>query len=424
MPPRENTEPTSTAPDGSSRFDLAIIGGGIVGLATAEAITRDRPGTSVVIIEKESDLAAHQTGRNSGVIHSGIYYKPGSLKAQMCKRGAESMVEFCQTHDIAHEVCGKLIVATKESDLEGLQKLYDRGLENGLDVTMIDPAAAHEIEPHVSCIKAVLVPSTGIADYVGVARTYARLALERGAQLRLGTSVLEITSPPDGQGPTRIRTNRGDIEADWLVNCAGLHSDRMATAAGAEPTAQIVPFRGEYYELTPGRRHLVNTLIYPVPNPDFPFLGVHLTKMIDGSVHAGPNAVLALAREGYHKTDVNFGDLKEVLAYSGFHKLARKYWADGAKEVIRSLSKRQFVRSLQELVPEITAADVVTSEAGIRAQALLADGGLVDDFLIDDQPRATHVLNAPSPAATASLEIGREIAERVSTQLSAVLADR
>jgi len=402
---------------GTARYDIAIIGGGIVGLATAEAITRTRPEATVVIIEKEPDLAAHQTGRNSGVIHSGIYYKPGSLKAEMCRRGSQSMVDFCRTHEIAHDVCGKLIVATSDTDLPGLQALYERGLENGLDVRMIDPAQAHEIEPHVACIKAVVVPSTGIADYVAVARTYARLALERGAQLRLGISVTEIVLGRDG-GTTRISTNRGDIETNWLVNCAGLHSDRMATAAGAEPAAQIVPFRGEYFELVPERRHLVNTLLYPVPNPDFPFLGVHLTKMIDGSVHAGPNAVLALAREGYRKTDIDLGDLKEVLTYSGFHHLARKYWTDGAREVLRSLSKRQFVRSLQELVPEITADDVVRSEAGIRAQALLSDGGLVDDFLIEDQPGATHVLNAPSPAATASLEIGQEIAQRVADRLA------
>lgn len=396
-------------------FDIAIVGGGIVGLATAEALTRSRPGASVIVIDKEPKLAAHQTGRNSGVIHSGIYYKPGSLKAEMCRRGSQSMVEFCQTHDIAHEVCGKLIVATAADQIPGLTALYDRGLENGLDVTMVEPAQAREIEPHVSCVKAVVVPSTGIADYVAVAETYARLATERGAEIRLGTEVTGITTA----SPTRITTTTGDLEATWLVNCGGLHSDRLAKAAGANPPAQIVPFRGEYYELADGRQHLVRTLIYPVPNPDFPFLGVHLTKMIDGSVHAGPNAVLALAREGYRKTDVDLGDFAEVLRYPGFRKLAQKYWADGAKEVIRSLSTRQFVRSLQELVPEITIDDVVASEAGIRAQALLEDGGLVDDFLIEDQPQATHVLNAPSPAATASLEIGAEIADRVVQRLAA-----
>jgi L-2-hydroxyglutarate oxidase len=395
--------------------DVAVVGGGIVGLATAEALTRKSPGTEVAIIEKEAQLASHQTGRNSGVIHSGIYYKPGSLKAEMSRNGAASMVAFCEEHDIAHEVCGKLIVATETSELPGLQALHDRGLENGLAVSMIDPAEARETEPNVACIKAVRVPSTGIADYSAVAETYARLAASRGATLHLDTAVERVTT---ARGETVVETNQGAIRAGHVINCGGLHSDRIAVASGMSPDAKIVPFRGEYFELVKSKHDLVRTLIYPVPNPEFPFLGVHLTKMVDGGVHAGPNAVLALAREGYAKTDIDLGDLRETLTYPGFLRLARKYWRDGAHEVLRSMSKKRFVESLQRLVPAITADDLITSPAGIRAQALLADGGLVDDFLIEDGERTTHVLNAPSPAATASLEIGAELADRVLSRVS------
>jgi (S)-2-hydroxyglutarate dehydrogenase len=395
-------------------FDVVVIGGGIVGLSTAMHLTQRFRGATVVVVEKEAELAGHQTGHNSGVIHSGLYYKPGSLKAVMARNGSKSMVAFCQEHGITHEVCGKIVVATKTSELPQLEKLYQRGIENELPVRRISVSEAREIEPHVASLGAIRVESTGIADYVGVCRTYARLVTEAGGEIRLSTKVEGISSVGSGDGAIhRITTNNGDIEARFLVNCAGLYSDRMARMNGADPTAQIVPFRGEYFELVPHRRHLVKHLIYPVPNPDFPFLGVHFTRMIDGSVHAGPNAVLAFKREGYHKTDIDAKELAEILRYPGFHKLAAKNWREGMREMWRSVNRRAFVKSLQELIPEVTDADVVPTHAGVRAQALQANGGMVDDFLIVDAPNALHVCNAPSPAATASLEIGREIASRV-----------
>ncbi len=392
------------------RVDFAVIGGGIVGLSTGLHLSERFPGSTVAVLEKESALAAHQTGHNSGVIHSGLYYKPGSLKATMAKAGARSMVEFCERHGIGHDVCGKIVVATSAEELPLLENLYVRGLENELPVEKISASRAKEIEPHVAAVSAIWVPTTGIADYRAVCATYARLIEEGGGQVHLGTKVEKL----DRVGSThRIVTNRGDVEAGFIVNCAGLYSDRVTRMDGADPTAQIVPFRGEYYELAPHRRDLVKGLIYPVPNPDFPFLGVHFTRMIDGSVHAGPNAVLAFKREGYEKTDFDARELAEILKYSGFHKLAAKNWREGAREMWRSFSKKSFVRSLQQLIPEVTEDDVVPTHAGVRAQALKPDGGMVDDFLIVEGVGALHVCNAPSPAATASLEIGREIVSRV-----------
>ncbi|MEY4385514.1 MAG: L-2-hydroxyglutarate oxidase [Verrucomicrobiota bacterium] len=392
--------------------DFVIIGGGIVGLSTAVAVGKKFPKAKIVVLEKETELAQHQTGRNSGVIHSGIYYKPGSYKAKFAKAGATSMVEFCKEHGIKHEVCGKVIVATNEKQLPQLEKLYQRGLENQLPVTKLKPEQVREIEPHVKCLAGIKVPTTGITDYKQVCAKYSELVCKQNGEVINGAEVLHIHS---SDGTHRLETTKGNFTARFLVNCAGLHCDRVAKLAGLQPPMQIVPFRGEYYELTPERRHLVKTLIYPVPNPDFPFLGVHFTKMIDGSVHAGPNAVLAFKREGYYKTDFSLRDTVETFTYSGFWALAKKNLGEGMMEMRRSISKKLFVRSLQELIPEVTEADVIPCKAGVRAQALLPDGGMVDDFLFVEDRNAIHVCNAPSPAATASLEIGRAVADKIST---------
>nr|WP_255638984.1 L-2-hydroxyglutarate oxidase [Deinococcus betulae] len=392
------------------RYDYAVVGGGIVGLATARALGRQHPGASIVLLEKEDGPAQHQTGRNSGVIHSGIYYTPGSLKAQMCAAGVQSMTAFCEEQGIAYEQCGKVIVATAPEELPQLERLYQRGLDNGLKVQLLSAEEVRAYEPHVQALKGIRVPSTGIVSYRQVSAALVDLLRDSGAEVRFGVKVERLTASADGYD---IGTSAGDFAARVLVNCAGLHSDRVARLAGTDPRSSIVPFRGEYYELRPERRSLVRGLIYPVPNPDFPFLGVHFTRMIDGSVHAGPNAVLAFGREGYRKLDLNLQDLREVLANPGFRALARKHLREGAKEMLRSWSKATFVRSLQRLIPDVTAADIVPCAAGIRAQALAPDGKLVDDFLLIDGPNALHVCNAPSPAATSSLEIGRAIAARV-----------
>lgn len=393
-------------------YDCAIIGGGIVGLATAMTLQRERPGARVMVIEKEPGVAQHQTGRNSGVIHSGIYYNPGSLKARMARTGNRTMREFCTQHEIPFEVCGKLIVATNPKELPLLENLYERGRRNELEVAKISPARAREIEPHVNCIAALHVPGTGIVSYRAVARKMAELVQGSGGEVLLGT---EVTAVRDAAEPV-VETRRGAIRARFVVNCGGLHSDRIARRSGCEPGARIVPFRGEYYSVAPEQRHLVNGLIYPVPNPDFPFLGVHFTRMIDGTVHAGPNAVLALHREAYTKTSFPPGglrDLCETLFFPGFRKLAAKHWHEGWAEMVRSFSKRAFTRSLQQLVPEITERDLVPCPAGVRAQALRHDGSLVDDFLLVRRSNTLHVCNAPSPAATASLEIAKEIVKQI-----------
>jgi len=385
------------------RYDVVIIGGGIVGMATAHAVQQQRPGARVVVLEKDARLCAHQTGRNSGVIHSGIYYKPGSYKARLCTAGREAMYAFCEEHGIAHERCGKVIVATEPGELPQLERLRLRGVENGLEVQSLDAAQLREHEPHMAGIAGLWVKSTGIVDYKAVVAKLAELVRQKGGEVRLGARVSEVSAG-------RVKTPTDVLEAAQIINCAGLHSDRVARMSGTEPGAQIVPFRGEYYQLSPEKAHLVKGLIYPVPDPQFPFLGVHCTKMIDGSVHLGPNAVLAFAREGYFKTTVNLRDLAETLTFGGFWKLAARHWRSGFQEILRSLSRTEFVRSLQRLVPEITEADVIPCAAGVRAQALLDDGSLVDDFLIRQEAGIIHVLNAPSPAATASLEIGRHIA--------------
>lgn len=387
-------------------YDVAIVGGGIVGLATLHELSQQRPRARLLLIEKEETLAAHQTGHNSGVIHSGIYYKPGSAKARLAVAGARSMVRFCQTHGIPHELCGKVIVATTPEELPRLAILAERAQANGVVAHRLSPEQIQEHEPHVRGRAGLFVTSTGIVDYRQVARCLAERAQERGAELHTQTRLLSLHTHA---GCQRLSTTRGEFEAKTVVSCAGLQSDRVARSSGAPVGARIVPFRGEYYELIPERRELVRGLIYPVPNPSFPFLGVHFTRMTDGSVHAGPNAVLALAREGYTKTDLNVADLWETLTYPAFWKLARKHGAEGAREILRSLSKPLFVRSMQALIPELDSSDVYPAGAGVRAQALAADGALVDDFLIVRGERQLHVCNAPSPAATASLEIAREL---------------
>jgi len=402
-----------------STYDFAVVGGGIVGLATALSLGERAPDARILVLEKENAWAAHQTGHNSGVIHSGIYYKPGSLKARFAREGSRSMVEFCQEHGIDHEVCGKVIVATEPHELPLLENLYERGMANGLHVARITPEELREIEPHVRGLAALRVFSTGIVDYTQVARTYARLVEQRGGDLRLGTRVTGFVD--DARGLV-VETSRGAFHARYAINCAGLHSDRVARLAGAATGARIVPFRGEYYELRAERRSLVRHLVYPVPDPNFPFLGVHFTRMIGGGVHAGPNAVLGTKREGYRKTDFDARDFAEVMTFPGFWKLARRHWREGGREVARSLSKAAFVRSLQRLVPELQADDVVPAHAGVRAQALLGDGRLVDDFLIVPGRRSIHVCNAPSPAATASLEIGRAVVDWVARQDDAPLS--
>jgi L-2-hydroxyglutarate oxidase len=390
--------------------EYVIIGGGIVGLATAMAVGKKHPNARILVLEKEQEVARHQTGRNSGVIHSGIYYNPGSMKARLAREGNRSMVEFCRQHGIKHEVCGKVIVATKPSELPLLDSLFQRGVDHRLGVARLAPEQVQEIEPHVRCLAGIRVPSTGIVNYGEVSAKYVERIKSQGGTVQTGTRVDRLR---EVNGIQVIETPRGEFEARFIINCAGLFSDRVARFGGLDPGAKIVPFRGEYYELMPEKRYLARTLVYPVPNPDFPFLGVHFARMIDGSVHAGPNAVLAFKRERYHKTDINCADLFETITFPGFWKLARKYYRDGMMEMVRSVSKRAFVKGLQQLVPEVNEDDLVPTDSGVRAQALMPDGKLVDDFLIVNGKNSIHVCNAPSPAATASLEIGRFIANQL-----------
>jgi L-2-hydroxyglutarate oxidase len=387
--------------------NVVVVGSGIIGLAVGARLAAR--GDDVTIIDKESGPAQHQTGRNSGVIHSGLYYTPGSHRAEMCRAGAASIREFAEARGIPVEICGKLVVAPTEAQRPGLQRLADRAQANGVSARLISPAEAREFEPNVRCVAALRVDATGIIDYPGVCRALAADVACTG-EIRFDTAF--VSARADGSG-VRVTTSAGDLHADHLVACAGLHSDRVARASGLEPEARIVPFRGEYYELTEARRGLVNGLIYPVPDPRFPFLGVHLTKMVNGEVHAGPNAVLALAREGYRWRDIDLGDLRDSLAWPGLWRMGARNLVPGAREVARSISKRLFAKSLAELVPAITADDLEPATAGVRAQAMRRDGTLVDDFLIQTAPRQIHVLNAPSPAATCALEIARHIVDRL-----------
>ena len=384
-----------------------VVGGGIVGLAVAYRLSQR--GVAVTVVEKETRWAAHQTGHNSGVIHAGPYYRPGSLKATMCTAGNASMVAFARENGIRHDVCGKLIVATEASQLPGLRTLYERGQANGTPCELISAEQAREVEPYVDAVAALQVHSTGIIDYSQVTETYARLAAENGATLVLGSTVRAIHSGPTG---VVVEHDKGRVTSDIMINCAGLQSDRVARLAGLEPQVRIVPFRGEYFELAADKRYLVNKLIYPVPDPDLPFLGVHFTKMVDGSVHAGPNAVFAFAREGYRWRDIVPRDVWDAVSYPGFLKMASHNLVNGAHELVRSASRSVFAASLAKLVPDVTKADIVPSGSGVRAQAIRPDGSLADDFIIQYAPRQVHVLNAPSPAATASLEIAKAVIEQ------------
>ena len=386
--------------------EVVVVGGGIVGLSTAYAISTAAPGVSVIVLEKETGLAAHQTGHNSGVIHSGLYYPPGSLKAKYAVEGSREMVDFCREHGLPHEVTGKLVVATDSAELPRLHALAQRGREHGLPIRELGAAGIAEFEPRVAGIAALHVGSTGICDYPAVAEAYAKLS---GAEVRTGSAVVGIAR--DRAGVT-VSTTLAEVRAEVLVNCAGLQSDRIARLAGDEPTVRIVPFRGEYFELAPRARELVRGLVYPVPDPAFPFLGVHLTRDLHGGVHAGPNAVPALAREGYDWRTVSGRDLAETLGWPGAWRLGAKHWRAEAVELRRSLSKRAFAREVRRLLPDCRDSDLLPATAGVRAQAVGRDGALVDDFVFGEGPRSVHVLNAPSPAATASPAIGREVARR------------
>lgn len=390
--------------------DYIIIGGGIVGLSTAYALTKEKPEATIVILEKEQQVASHQTGNNSGVIHSGIYYKPGSLKARLAKSGNESMRLFAEEHGIDVDICGKVIVASEEKELPFLEDLYERGLENGLNIRKLNQEELREKEPHVNGIAAIHVPTAGIINYKQVSNKLSELVQAAGAEVKSGTAV---TGMKEHDAGVTVDTDKGRFEGKYLINCAGLQSDRMAKLAGYHLDVKIVPFRGEYYKFVETSRHLVRNLIYPVPNPDFPFLGAHFTRMIDGNVDAGPNAVLGFKREGYKKSDINWKDLSEVLLYKGFWKLARPYLKEGTGEMIRSVNKKKFVKNLQKLLPEVREEDLIPGPRGVRAQALSVDGKMVDDFYIVPGRNSLHVCNAPSPAATASLEIGKEIVKRV-----------
>src|SRR5215471_1147263 len=395
----------------SPPYDIAVIGAGIVGLSFAMQAAEQSPHLRILILEKENGVARHQTGHNSGVIHSGVYYKPGSLKARLCVEGAREMVEFCARHGIAHEVCGKLIVATTDEEAARLDDLRARGEANGLvGLRLLGPEEMRQFEPHIGGMRGLAVPSTGITDYAVVTAKYAELAGARGAELKTDAGVLGFGN---ANGVVVIQTRVGDFSARFVVNCAGLYSDRVARMAGCDPGLMIVPFRGEYYDLDPVRAGLVRNLIYPVPDPNYPFLGVHFTRRIHGNIDAGPNAVLALRREGYHRTDFDLGDAMETFEYAGFRALARRQWKSGLKEFRRSFRKREFVESCQRLVPDVREEDMTPGGSGVRAQALGPNGNLVDDFRFVPRGRFLHVLNVPSPAATASLPIGREILKMV-----------
>ena len=390
-------------------YDVAIIGAGIVGLSTARELASRFPQLRVLVLEKEATVAAHQTGHNSGVIHSGVYYRPGSLKARFCVQGAAEMVRFCQAHGLPHEICGKLIVATEESQRPALDELQRRALANGVPgVRLLSAGEIRDYEPHAAGIAALLVPGTGITSFRQVAEKYAQLARDSGVQILTSSAVQQIRS---ANSEFVVETSSGPHAAKFLINCAGLHSDRIARLAGADRPLRIIPFRGEYYEIRPERRELVRTLIYPVPDPRFPFLGVHFTKKVSGGVEAGPNAVLALKREGYTKTAFHPADVLDEVGFPGFWRMAKKYWKTGFAEMYRSFNKAAFVTALQKLLPEIREEDLINGSAGVRAQAVDKNGALVDDFQFITQTRALHVCNVPSPAATASLPIGRHIVE-------------
>jgi L-2-hydroxyglutarate oxidase len=396
-------------------YDVTIVGGGIVGLATAYRLQEQKPGLKLLLLEKETKLAQHQTGNNSGVLHAGLYYKPGSAKAQCAVQGLQQMVAFCREHGIAHEQCGKIVVATEERELPKLEDLWKRGNENGLQgLRKLTPAQIKEIEPHAAGIAAIHVPQEGIVDYPAVCEKLGELIKQKGGVIQLGARVNKIAAESDGW---RVETPLLNYSTKFVITCGGLHADRLVSASGQKPSAKVVPFRGEYYVIKKERQHLVRHLIYPVPDPKFPFLGVHFTRLIHGGIEAGPNAVLAFAREGYKWTDVNLRDLAESLTFPGLWRFLAKYPSICGYEIRRSLSRAEFCRSLQKLVPEIQSSDLEPGGAGVRAQAMTPQGSLVEDFHFEQARGILHVVNAPSPAATASLAIGQRIAEKVLTQL-------
>jgi L-2-hydroxyglutarate oxidase len=404
---------THTLRKSMQNADVLIVGGGILGLATGYTLTREYSSRKVVVLEKEPALALHQTGRNSGVLHSGIYYKPGTLKAQNCRAGKLAMEQFCAAEGIAYELCGKVIVAVDDSELPALGRIFERGHANGVKCELIDRPRLLELEPHAAGVQAIHVPETGIVDYPAVCQRLADRIKKADGEIAFNARVGRIEANSDG---VVVESTAGEFRANYLVNCAGLQSDRVAKASGQHVEQKIVPFRGEYFELQPGAAHLCRNLIYPVPDPSFPFLGVHFTRLIHGGVECGPNAVLAFAREGYRKRDISIRDLAETLTYPGFLRLAAKYWKTGAGEMWRSFSKRAFVKALQRLVPEIRGEDLMPAPSGVRAQAVARDGSLVDDFLILETERVVNVCNAPSPAATAALNIGKIIVEKLATR--------
>lgn len=393
--------------------DVAIVGGGIVGLATAWQILQRSERRRVLVLEKELQVGMHQSGHNSGVLHSGIYYKPGSLKALNCRTGKQAMEAFCAAHGIAYEICGKVIVAVDEQELPHLARIYERGQANGVRCERIGPQQLQELEPHAAGVAAIHVPDAGIVNFREVCQKLAELITAAGGQVLCGAKVEAIER---GSDHVRLQTPRGEFGTRFLVTCGGLYADHLMRLAGIEPQARIVPFRGEYYELVPAAQHLCRNLIYPVPDPAFPFLGVHFTRMIEGGVECGPNAVLAFAREGYRKTDVRLGELWQTLTYAGFRRLAGKYWRTGACEMWRSWNKRAFVRALARLVPEIRPEHLVPGRSGVRAMAVDPQGQMIDDFLIQPAERMVHVLSAPSPAATSALNIGRLIVDQLAAQ--------
>lgn len=402
-----------------SGYDIAIIGGGIVGLATAYQITEQYPDASLVVLEKESQVAAHQTSHNSGVIHSGVFYEPGSLKAENCRRGKRALVEFCEREDIDYEMCGKVIVATSEEEIPELERIEEKGRRNGVDCTRIGPDRLNELEPNVRGIEALHVPRAGIVDYAAVANALAHHVTSRGHHIRTGAKVLDLHVENDR---VTVVSTDGDVAAKHVINCAGLYADRVAAMSGQKNlNVQIVPFRGEYFELVPERSSLCKNLVYPVPDPAFPFLGVHYTPTIDGRVECGPSAILAFAREGYRLTDVNVRELWEILSFPGMMKLGLRHWRKGLRELVQAVSKRAYVAAARKLIPDVEPDDFGSWRAGVRAQALRSDGALVDDFLIRETHRAVNVINAASPAATSALNIGALLVDKyVSPRLESV----
>ncbi|MDM8102180.1 MULTISPECIES: L-2-hydroxyglutarate oxidase [Oceanobacillus] len=399
------------------KVDIVIVGAGIIGLSTAYQLSKKHPDKDIAVVDKEAEVAKHQTGHNSGVIHSGIYYKPGSYKARFARNGSKSMVEFCEKHQIEYNQCGKVIVATSESQLANMNKLYERGIENGLDVERLSRDEVKEIEPFVNTVGGIHVKNTGIVDFKKVTEKYAELFIENGGMLRLHNEVKDIQMETE---KITVVTNETTYEADYLINCAGLYSDKLARMARIETDVQIIPFRGEYFELDERIEHYVKTLIYPVPNPDLPFLGVHFTNMIGGGVDVGPNAVLGFKKEAYQKIGFNLKETTQIITFPGLYRMGIKNMKEAIGEYYRSFSKKAFVKEAQKLIPSLTAADIKPMEAGVRAQAMKPDGTMLDDFYFEENASSLHVLNAPSPAATCSIEIGKEIAKRFNQKMPAV----